>query len=163
MILYLDASALVKRYVAELGSANVAQVIAQADLVGTVLVSRAEVAAALAKAARMNVLTAEEAREALEAFRTDWPDLIRLQVTEMVVARADLLAWEHRLRSYDAIHLAAALLWQDAMGERVTMATFDRSLWAAARQSGLIPYPADLPLLLEGWKRQGESPSSEAP
>jgi predicted nucleic acid-binding protein len=49
VILYLDASALVKRYVAEPGSAEVAALIGRAQAVGTGVVSRAEVAAALAK------------------------------------------------------------------------------------------------------------------
>lgn len=48
MILYLDASALVKRYIAELGSAEVAMAITTADVVGTSIISRAETAAALA-------------------------------------------------------------------------------------------------------------------
>ncbi|MCS6962424.1 MAG: type II toxin-antitoxin system VapC family toxin, partial [Thermoflexus sp.] len=124
MILYLDASALVKRYIAEPGSDEVAGAIAQADMIGTAIVSRAEVAGALAKAVRADILTLEEARAALQTFRAEWPDLIRLLVTETVVARADGLAGEYGLRGYDAVHLAAALLWQDAMGERVTLATF---------------------------------------
>jgi len=55
MILYLDASALVKRYVTEPGSSEVSEAINRAEMAGTALVSRAEVAAALAKAARGNV------------------------------------------------------------------------------------------------------------
>jgi hypothetical protein len=46
----------------------------------------------------------------------------------MVIARADILAWEHQLRGYDAVHLAAAVLWQEAIGAPVTMATFARQL-----------------------------------
>lgn len=148
MILYLDASALVKRYIAEPGSTEVGEAIAGADLVGTALISRAEVAAALAKAVRMDVLTREEATACLHVLRAEWPNLMRVHVTEMVVARAEALAWEHSLRGYDAVHLAAALLWQDALGERVTFSTFDRHLWEAAGQVGLALHPADLPALL---------------
>ncbi len=154
MILYLDASALIKRYVAEPGSAEVSAAIANADMIGTALISRAEVAAALARAMRMNVLTPEEARAVLQVFRNEWPDLVRLQVTEMMVARADILAWEHGLRGYDAVHLAAASIWQEAMGEQVTMAVFDKKLWAAAGRVGLVPYPAELPALWETWKAE---------
>lgn len=39
MILYLDASALVKRYVDEPGSVEVNQAISQAEMTGTALVS----------------------------------------------------------------------------------------------------------------------------
>lgn len=145
MILYLDSSALVKRYVVEIGSQEVVEAIAQADITGTVVITRAEVAAALAKAVRMAALTQDEAQTCLERFRRDWPQLVRTRVTEATVARADQLAWQFQLRSYDAVHLAAAVLWQDALGELVTLATFDLKLRQAAAQSGLLTYPTDLP------------------
>jgi len=153
MILYLDASALVKRYVAEPGASEVAEAIATAEIVGTSLISRAETAAALAKAVRVETLTQQEASSALQVFRSEWPSLVRVQAREMLVARADELAWELGLCGYDAVHLASALLWQDGMGEAVTMATFDRALWEAAEQRGMIPFPHDLPAMLEAWGR----------
>jgi len=141
MIVYLDASALVKRYVAEPGSAEVAQLIAQADVLGTSVISRAEVAAALAKAARMGSLSHAEAAATLQVFSVQWADLIRLQLTETVVARAAALAWEQGLRGYDAVHLAVALFWQDTIGESVTLATFDRQLWQKGAALGLTAWP----------------------
>jgi len=153
MILYLDASALVKRYVTEPGSPEVNAAISQADMTGTALIGRAEVSAALAKAVRTSALTSEEASASLQAFRNDWPKLVRIQITEFVVARADAFAWEFGLREYDAVHLATASVWQDAMDANVTLATFDRALWASAASVGLIQYPPDLPALLEEWKR----------
>ena len=62
MIVYLDASALVKRYVAERGSRETGDLTASADVVATSLVSRAEVAAALAKAVRLGVIEPESGR-----------------------------------------------------------------------------------------------------
>lgn len=61
MILYLDASALVKRYVAESGSDIVRDAIATAEVVGTSVISRVETVAALAKAMRVGALTRNEA------------------------------------------------------------------------------------------------------
>lgn len=158
MILYLDASALVKRYVAEPGSDEVSVAISQAQVAGTTLLSRAEVEAALAKAVRVHALTQEEALASLRVFRNEWPDLVRVQVTEMVVARAGAFAWDHGLRGYDAVHLAAASGWQDGLGERVTLATFDKHLWTVAESVGLVAYPADLPTMLETWKAAHKSP-----
>ena len=149
MILYLDASALVKRYVMEAGSAEVSAAISRAAATATAFISRAEVAAALARAVRVNALTQEESLAALQVFRNDWVDLVRIQVTELVVARADALAWDHGLGGYAAVQLAAALVWQDALGEQVTLATFDRHLWAVAGSVGLAVYPADLPAALQ--------------
>ena len=90
---------------------------------------------------------------ALQEFRDEWPQLIRLQVTERLVAHADSLAWSHSLRGSDAVRLAAAMAWQDAFGMPVTLATFDRLLWKAANRTGILVYPADLPVLLEEWQR----------
>jgi predicted nucleic acid-binding protein len=144
VIVYLDASALVKRYVAETGSAEVDGLIARADAIGTAVISRAEVAAALAKAARTGALSRDEAQAALQVFRTQWPDLVRLQLTEVVLAQADALAWDHGLRGYDAVHLAVTRFWQSSLGEPVTLAAFDRQLWEAGAAMGLAAWPEDL-------------------
>ena len=145
MILYLDASALVKRYVAEAGSPEVEAQVKAARTVGTALISRAEIAAALSKAVRLKVLDQENGTHALQKFREHWPYLLRLQLREMTVARADALAWDYGLRGYDAIHLAAALSWQDSLGEPITVATYDRQIWEAARRMGLAVWPEKLP------------------
>jgi predicted nucleic acid-binding protein len=144
VIVYFDASALVKRYVAEAGSAEVDRLITDAQAVGTGIISRAEVAAALAKAARVGLVTRAAAAKAITAFNADWEQLIRLQLSEPLAARAATLAWEHGLRGYDAVHLATALLWCEMLGEAVVVATFDRELWRGAQASGLIPWPADI-------------------
>ena len=145
MILYLDANALVKQYVNEPGRHEVAVALRQASSVGTALISRAEVVAALAKAVRMRVMTREDGLSAVRAFRSDWQTLVRLPVSEPVVARADSFAWEYGLRGYDAVHLAAACAWAEAMGSPVTFATFDRGLWKAAPRVGLLACPDSLP------------------
>ena len=53
MILYLDASALVKRYIAEHASEQVNAWIGEADIIVTTLITRVEVASAIAGAQRM--------------------------------------------------------------------------------------------------------------
>lgn len=145
MIAYLDASALVKRYVAEAGSAEVGELIDQAAVVGTAIISRAEVAAAMAKAVRMALLTREEGVSALQFFSAEWESLVRLQMSEVLVSRAASLAWDYSLRGYDAAHLASALFWWDMLGESVTVATYDRQLWNAAQATGLTVWPRSLP------------------
>ncbi len=144
MILYLDSSAIVKRYVSEKGTEEITRAIDKARLVGTVVVARVEVAAALAKAVRVGTLAEREAGAALRLFGVDWPDYLRTPVTETLVALAESLAWTQQLRAYDAIHLAAASAWQDSLGQPVTLATYDHALWTAARRVGLHPYPSGL-------------------
>ncbi len=143
-IVYLDASALVKCFVVEAGSAEVGLLIREARIVGTSLISRAEVVAAFAQVVRMKLLSRQEMIGVLQTFRMAWPRLLRLELTETVVARADTLAWEHELRGYDAVHLASALSWNEAIGEPVTLATFDRELWQAGRAAGLVVWPGSI-------------------
>lgn len=145
MSVYVDASALVKRYVAEVGSADVVALTTGATAVATALVSRAEVAAAFARAVRVGVLDDVGGRLAQRRFSREWPDFMRVPVTETLVARAETLAWAHGLRGYDAVQLASALTWQDALGQEIVLATFDRQLWDAAPQVGLRAWPEKLP------------------
>lgn len=144
MIVYLDASALVKRYVSEAGSGDVNALIVKASVIGTAAISHVEVSSALAKAVRMKALSRVEAASALQVFNAEWESLIRLQLTEVMLSRAATLAWEHGLRGYDAVHLTAALFWQDMLGEPITLATYDRQLWEAAKVTGLVAWPEAL-------------------
>ena len=144
MIVYADASALVKRYVTEPGSKETIAMTTEAEAVATAIVSRAEVAAAFARAVRVRVLDEEGCRRAQRRFSREWPDLVRVAVTEALVERAETLAWEYQLRGYDAIQLAAALTWRDALGQEVVLATFDHQLWETAPQAGLEAWPKQL-------------------
>jgi predicted nucleic acid-binding protein len=144
MIVYLDASALVKVYAREVGSPETIVLITNAQAIGTARVTRAEVSAALSKAIRTKALARDEAARALKLFRNQWPDLLHVDISETLVASADALAWEHSLRGYDAVHLAAALDWQLMIDAPVTVATFDKRLWDAARAAGLGIWPETL-------------------
>ncbi len=134
MILYLDASALVKRYIQENASQDVNAWIEAADMVVTALITRVEVAAAIARANRMQLITSKEALTTLRQFRLEWESFQRLPITENTVARGDNLAVEYNLRGYDATHLACALIWQETLGMPVTLASFDVQLIEAARK-----------------------------
>jgi predicted nucleic acid-binding protein len=141
LILYLDASALVKRFIAEKGSDSVNSWIMEADMVVTSILTRVEVVAAITRAQRMKLITPEDARLAIRQFRAEWESYQRLPISEITVSRGDNLANDHGLRGYDATHLASLLLWQDAIGQPVTLAAFDSQLLMAARAEGLRTLP----------------------
>lgn len=142
MILYLDASALVKAYVEEVESPDVHAVIDRAETIGTAAVTRVEVSAGLAKAARMKILSTSAAEQAVSQFRLEWTRLIRIRISDPLISRADDLAWRFGLRGYDAVHLSAALVWQESLAESVSLATYDRQLWEAGRASELEVWPS---------------------
>lgn len=145
MIAYLDASALVKRYIAERGSRETIALMVDAELSATSIVTRAEVAAALAKAARVRLVTEERARSAQRAFSEDWPDLVRVPITEALMEQAEALAWNHGLRGYDAVQLASALTWQESVASEIVLVTFDQQLWEAAPRAGVKAWPEKRP------------------
>jgi uncharacterized protein len=143
VIVYVDASALVKRYVTEVGSTDVNDLTAGATAVATALVTRAEVAAAFARAVRVGVLDDVAGRSGgspasgrtscgSRSPRRWWPGP---------------RPWRGRmgLRGDDAVQLASALTWQDALGQEVVLATFDRQLWEAGPEAGLRAWPTKLP------------------
>ena len=80
-------------------------------------------------------------------FSLDWLSFARLSVTPVLIERASRLAWEYDLRGYDASHLAAALIWQETLEMPITLATYDRELWLAAKKTGISVWPEGL---LEG-------------
>jgi predicted nucleic acid-binding protein len=146
MILYLDSSAIVKKYVFEAGSVEIHAALEQAETAGTTSVSRVEVIAAFRKAVRMNVIDEKDAEAAVQSFNKGWRDLVRTRVTERLVKYAADLAWHYELRGYDSMQLASAAAWQQAIGHPVTLATFDLRLWRAAGKAGLLVFPTNLPV-----------------
>lgn len=145
MLIYFDTSALLKCYINETGARETRALAAQATQAGIVAIGKAEAAAALGKAQRLGYLTSAAMHSAWDALRRDWSTLLRLQITETLVNNAADLALQYELRGYDAVHLAAALFWQEAMQSPVQLATFDRQLWCAARHAGLTVWPDNTP------------------
>lgn len=144
MIFYLDASVIVKRYIEEPGSSEVNTMLSEAEAVGTNIISGAEVAAGIMRASRLGIFDSGQAPRVLEAFRSEWERYIRLPVSEATVLRAGDLVRNYDLRAHDAVHMAATILWQEAMGQSISMATYDRSLWRSCKAFGLGVWPSNL-------------------
>jgi predicted nucleic acid-binding protein len=134
-VLYLDASALVKRYVAEDGSDLVRAAMADANAWFMCRVGFVETVRAVGLAAGARTT---------ETVRREWESFGVIEVDRALSEDAAALALAHELRSLDALHLAAALLLPR---EAVTVATWDLRLHRAARASGLrvIPERLDRP------------------
>ena len=140
-MLYLDTSALIKKYVEEPRSPELRALLVQPQIVATSVLSRAETAAAFSRAVRTGSLSKPDAEACHAAFVREWKHYVRIRISEVLVARADGLAWSFQLRGYDAVHLASTLEWQDRLGKTVTLATFDRALWDASGKAGLERFP----------------------
>ncbi|MCP9469902.1 MAG: type II toxin-antitoxin system VapC family toxin [Nitrospira sp.] len=137
MILYCDTSALVKLYVEESGSSWVRHWMNAADVVGIAAIGYVEAKAAFARAVHSGRVIRRTYRRMVEDFEEDWSRYLVLEIHQPVLRHAGRLAEQHRMRAYDAMHLAAALLIRAHGSEEVTFLGFDHELNRAAKAEGL--------------------------
>jgi len=146
MIVYVDTSALVKRYIHEPASEEVFTLVDQAEAVGTAIITQVEIASALEKAVRLKWVEQETAWQSWQDFLSHWHSFTRFGISTGIIERASRLAWEHGLRGYDAVHLASVMVWQETLDMSIIFATFDHNLWKAGEKERLKVWPENLPL-----------------
>ena len=135
MILYLDTSSLLKLYVEEEHSTDVAAWVGQAEIAATSVVAYVECFSALARRCRGGDISPELRDDLAATVEEQWPRYLVLQVDER---RAGALALRHALRGFDAVHLAAALALRDRPeGVDVVFSSFDAQLNRAAQAEHL--------------------------
>ena len=142
---YFDSSALVKRYVNEVGSAWVRRALAHPTeaSIYTALLTHAEVLSALQRKVRERQLTQDRATVLAQRVlaHCTWRYHL-LAITPALVAHAGVLVQRYPLRAYDAIHLACALLvHRQAQQYDVPLPRFvsaDTALLTAAQAEGFL-------------------------
>lgn len=141
---YLDASAAVKGYVAERGSERVLQLLEE-NAGHELYLSRigvVEIAAAIFGKVKAGEARSEEALLAVARLRADTQDVYWIvEVDPATADRAVEVAERHRLRAYDCLQLATALLLQrqrDTLSlAPLSLISSDGELNAAAESEGL--------------------------
>lgn len=129
-MIFVDASALVKRYVREQHSVKVRRLVAT----GPVAISRlseVEVPSALARLVREHRLSTRARERALAAFVVDLTSWHIVEMTEAVAALARTTLFQYELRSGDAIQLASAI-WLRRTVTLTSLLAFDTRLVTAA-------------------------------
>ena len=140
---FCDSSAIVKRYVNEIGS-NFVDGLADLKSGNVILlarITRVEVVSAIARRLKNGSVTAADAQNAVAAFQHDLTNnYFTVEITPVLLSVAMSLATRHALRGYDAVQLAAAL---EANDERIanglpplTLVSADTDLNAAAQAEG---------------------------
>jgi predicted nucleic acid-binding protein len=137
---FLDSSAIVKRYLTEVGSGWVRSITdpIAGNNIYLARITGAEVVSALVRQSPPPPLLTRN----LSDFKNDFQSQYQLiSVNSTVVNHAMDLAESHRLRGYDAVQLAAAVEWQQVgKGIGLLLLTFvsaDTLLNAAATREGL--------------------------
>ena len=141
MITYVDTSMVIKLLVEEPGSDHAGRIWDEADDLVAARLLYVEARSALAAAKRGSRLSAAQHRRTKADLEDLWAQLAIVEITPELVTDAADLSEHDRLRGYDAVHLAAALL----AGAHV-FATADQDLATAAGRHGLHgANPNDLP------------------
>lgn len=133
---YFDASALVKRYVRERGTAKVRRLLSS-DVPVTSRLSAVEIASALARRAREGAFSDAARDRAIAAYDADLASMVVVELTAVIAARAQALVRQHALRAGDAIQLASCLYIQEQLGAEISFVAFDDRLANAARLEGV--------------------------
>ncbi len=134
MIAYFDTSAVVPLLIGEPSSARAASLWDTADRVVSVRLVYPETRAALAQAERLGRITARNLRNAVTSFDSVFEELDLVEIDDSLARRAGELAEVHRLRGYDAVHLAAADRIRDP---DVVVIAGDAALLGAATAEGM--------------------------
>jgi predicted nucleic acid-binding protein len=142
MILYLDASALLKKYFQEVGSEDVISKWKETDGIVTSTVTYAEVMASIHRKRREASEDDKLFRGVMKSFQQDWNTFIQVAVTNDLNELIDRILLSHPLRGFDVIHLASALIVCENVSGKFLFACFDRRLNTAAHAEGLYTLPA---------------------
>ncbi len=128
MTVYVDASALVKLYVDEPESERARAVLKVERRWTSAVHALVEVRRALHR-----LLAADDLRRARDEFADDWATMTVLEIDDPLSRRAAEIAEETRVRTLDALHLAAA---ERAGADGLIFVTFDRRQADAAQSLG---------------------------
>jgi predicted nucleic acid-binding protein len=146
-MLYLDTSALVKRYSSERGSKAVIARFEGDEKIFTSRFTFAEVHSSLGRKFRTGEMNATELARIREDFESDW--LFSISVLDLDVGTMSAISQlveRYELRAGDAIHLSAAFWLKDTIGlgryrggaaESVEFGVADKQLARIARMCGL--------------------------
>ena len=152
-IYFLDSSALIKRYVVEMGSPWIKR-LTDSQTGNSLLLVRitwVEVLSAFARRQREGSINAAEVAALIQKFRSEFNNRYRvIEVDEVVIERAGELIVQYPLRAYDAVQLASALRLQSLLTSmpetQLIFVSADNRLLNIAQSAGLaIDNPNNYP------------------
>jgi len=141
MILYLDTSALVKKYFKEKNSSEVISAWKLSLGIATSAVAYAELLAAVYRKASETRVKKPLIESVVNIFQEDWSSFIIVEVNHRLNETIHKVIGNHGLRGFDAIHLASALTIGSAVADNFVFACYDKRLKYAAQAEGLETLP----------------------
>ena len=137
---YLDTSALIKRYIDEEGTERILELTEDTAAVQVIIldITPLEARSALRRRQREGDISEADASGILNQIETDVSSSFLVQPsTSAVIEDGARLIDRHALRAYDALQLAGCLVTREQVPGPLTFVCADVRLCAAATQEGL--------------------------
>lgn len=143
MIVFLDSSALVKRFTVEPGSRQVEQTMAS-EMIGISGLAFVEVGSALSRRYREGLITESEQLEAIASLNQEAKGFFVVDLSTLVIQEAQRLVLRNSgLRAGDALQLSSFFALQNDLEVEVDFLSFDHRLNEIAQSLGLPMIPLD--------------------
>jgi predicted nucleic acid-binding protein len=133
-MIFVDTSALVKRYIEEPGSEKVRLLMEEADGIAVSRLAYAETLSALVRRRKAIRVSDAEFDLLLQYFRADWENFFVVEMNNDTLKFVDAVIEKHALRGADSIHLSTALCLRNAAKKGITFIASDAELLAAAHR-----------------------------
>lgn len=137
MRIFLDTSALAKRYVQEPGSAELEELFT--SITSEIFISTlafVEFASAMGRKLRNKEIAEAKVGEAIKELEKDWCEVFaKIPLEDTLAETAAAMALEYPLKGADAVHLASA----EAIGAELFVAS-DNKLIRVAKKMGINSY-----------------------
>lgn len=132
-MIYLDTSALIKRYIWESGSEHVLQIYKGNATLVTSKIAYVEAYAAFTRRMREGHLSPIRYSRVCRLFEREWPAYLTVEVRDEVLRLSRDLIKKYPLRGFDALHLASAKsLWLN-LRTPITFACANQRLLESAK------------------------------
>ncbi len=143
-VYFLDTSALLKRYVPEIGTSWMQSITDRQNqhLIIIAQITWVEIYSAIARRQREQSLSGTEAQQISTAFNLHWNEqYFTIPIDSSIIQLAAQLVQQHPLRAYDAVQLATALSIKNQLPSSdigsFTFLTADNRLDTIAKLTGL--------------------------
>ena len=136
-MIYLDSSALVKRYIEEDGSDKVNALLHEKSVAAVSRLAYPEILAAITRRHKAKEIETGAFERIKKAFKFDWAFFVVVEFHKEVFKFIDEIIVKYALKGADSVHLSSALWLKKAMKQDVVFVASDLELIKAAKAEKL--------------------------
>jgi uncharacterized protein len=136
-MIYMDTSALAKRYLEESGTETIQTIVADAEVIATSKLAYPEMLSAFMRKHRSGEIKRKPLHTVLARFQSDWENLLIVDFHDELLPIIKRLMERLPLKGADSVHLSSALWLEKVSSASVTFVASDANLIQAAKLEGM--------------------------